>query len=509
MALGQSWLDLDPTLPGARLGDVITTATLNHDEVPDDLRHWLTFAVVSEVMSGGSLQEEVLLELEESADVLAGLPIGILNIELESLKAIGAGIASALEGGTTYRPCLVVGEDVLVGPGVIRFGGDPAADPFDALAVGSPSPGDGEPTAEWVRVTMISPGAEPVVVEREIFDRVGPAARSAGPPDLTSLPPVQLIQLEPGGPPDYLPAQRSHWLTVHTGTFGGQALGDALARREVEDALTNVVHGFQIAREACALETGLEVGTKTFAGSPNLAAMTVEFEQGEDGALNTRAALDIWHRDLGTAAVMGVEERMSPCLLAGIIPHIAERLMFGEVRASAIEEPAIASVGQTFEAARAQGIGIRVLTGPHDVLALPYPADAIARLRASLEDGRVAVVPEASVRLGGYERVGWWLIDPRTGRAVDEMDDGRGSAEGAVTNTPSVRATPAYVRVGKCVFAGFLLGGLATEFALSSGIAVGSGGRGLAGAVAALVAVTTGAGAAAAAVVGWNVCASG
>jgi hypothetical protein len=135
--------------------------------------------------------------------------------------------------------------------------------------------------------------------------------------------------------------------------------------------------------------------------------------------------------------------------------------MFGEAHTSGIEELPLVSVGLTFEAAQAQGIGIRVLTSPEDVDALPYPADAMARLRAALGNGRLAVAPEASMLFGDEERVGWWLIDPRTGSAVDEMDDGRGTeGEYTATTTPSVRATPVYRRTGGCLLAWGVIAGI-------------------------------------------------
>ncbi|MFO7532738.1 MAG: hypothetical protein R6W93_09775, partial [Candidatus Limnocylindrales bacterium] len=36
--------------------------------------------------------------------------------------------------------------------------------------------------------------------------------------------------------------------------------------------------------------------------------------------------------------------------------------------------------------------------------------------------------PARPVRIGDQDRAGWWLIDPLSGRAVDQMDDGRGEA---------------------------------------------------------------------------------
>ena len=85
---------------------------------------------MAEVTQGGLIHEETLLEVDEFADALAGVPVGVLNVEREGFKAIGADIVAGLQGaGTTYLPCIAAGEDVFVGPGAIHFGGA-SADPL-------------------------------------------------------------------------------------------------------------------------------------------------------------------------------------------------------------------------------------------------------------------------------------------------------------------------------------------------------------------------------------------
>jgi hypothetical protein len=63
--------------------------------------------------------------------------------------------------------------------------------------------------------------------------------------------------------------------------------------------------------------------------------------------------------------------------------------------------------------------------------------------------------------------VGWWLVDPATGRARDEMDDGRGvsaSDETVIISRVALRNLVAQRRFGLC------LGGLTV--AVASGIAL-------------------------------------
>ena len=138
------------------------------DVLPDDLRHRLDFRVISETVAGGNLVQETLLEAKDFSDTLVGIPVGFLNIERDGLKALGANIASALSGATTYLPCLLLGESAIVGPGALRFGGSRGAtdDVFGAPLATPRTTSKGSPPRSGWRSTITSPGAEPVTVRR-------------------------------------------------------------------------------------------------------------------------------------------------------------------------------------------------------------------------------------------------------------------------------------------------------------------------------------------------------
>jgi hypothetical protein len=53
---------------------------------------------------------------------------------------------------------------------------------------------------------------------------------------------------------------------------------------------------------------------------------------------------------------------------------------------------------------------------------------ARARLGVALAAGYLVVVPERAVALDGTEQVGWWQVDPDTGRTFDLMENGRGAS---------------------------------------------------------------------------------
>jgi transglutaminase-like putative cysteine protease len=476
MAAGPSWVDLDPSLPGAVPGDFVATPEGESDELPDDLRHRVTFAVIGETVTAGALKEESLLEVDLFADAVGGQPIGFMNLEHEGLKALGTELIAGLEGGTTYLPALLVGADLVVGPGALRFGGD-APDPFGELGSGSPGPREGEPTAEWAQVTISSPGAEPVVVRRPMFDRLGPAARAVRAPDLSLLAPAQLVAVEPGAPADYLPAQRTHWLTVHPGTFGGDALARAASATDTDAALAGVVHTYHVMREAAGAEVGLGSGIRAFADAPNIVALTVDQERAEDGALGLRTVLDIWHRSYGTTLIADGQLDAPPQLVSGVLSHVAERLLAGEAVNDAADA-GLVSVGAVFDRAVAEGVPVRLVRDAQEVGGLPFVPDSLERLRAAISGGRVAVVPERQVRIGADERVGWWVVDPATGAVFDQMDDGRGVAgESATLFANTVRMARPMRDLGLCVGLAVMVTSLllVSQFGIAGGVMVGGG----------------------------------
>ena len=490
-ATGPIWVDLDPSVPDAASGGAVAAPTLIHEAIPDELRHRITFQVILETVAGGALREETLLEVADFADVLAGRSIGILNIEYGGIKSLGVSILGALEGGTTYVPCMVVGETVLVGSGFVRFGGDPAADPFAEVASGTPGPREGEPVAEWVQVTIASPGAEPVVVRREIFDRLGPAARAAGAPDLATLGPIELIVLDTGKTAHFMPARRTHWLSVHGGTLGGAALGEALLAEGPAERMSSVVRMLHLVREAGTLDLAMPEGIRTFVEGPDLTSLTIDLEADTDRHLTARAALDIWHRNLGTLPVVNLGASVTPAVLAGVAPHLAERALAGDpVRDD--PEAYAPSVGAVFEKARRDGIGIRVLQDPTDADGLAYPPDALARMRSAITGGLVAVAPERPVRFGSRERAGWWLVDPVTGRTTDQMDDGRGEVdEYAVTvRMSAVEAAAPMEDLGLCLAYAFIGATLALIFVAGAAGAAATASSGSYGAAAVLAGAT-------------------
>jgi hypothetical protein len=132
-----------------------------------------------------------------------------------------------------------------------------------------------------------------------------------------------------------------------------------------------------------------------------------------------------------------------PALIAGVFAHVVERLVHGDDGTGG-HAPRHVSVGTIFETAMAQGITTRAFNRrlPDDV---GFEPEHRARIQQALDAGLIVVSPGRTVSINGRQRLGWWLIDPATGAAVDEMEDGRGATNDYVVVVPAAGAFGAAV----------------------------------------------------------------
>jgi hypothetical protein len=167
------------------------------------------------------------------------------------------------------------------------------------------------------------------------------------------------------------------------------------------------------------------LGVDAFVDAPNLTALVASARVDETGELIAETAIDIWHRSHGVLPIPGADIDATPAAIAGVAANVAERLVGGSGLGTPPPDGSI-NVAQVFETAVADGQTVSAITDITEVESLPYSELARSTLRQALDDGWIAVAPERPVELGGAERVGWWLVDPATGRVADQMDDGMG-----------------------------------------------------------------------------------
>jgi hypothetical protein len=423
---GTDWLDLDPSFSDLRPGDPVTAVAETLETLPDAWRHIVDFTVIAETLSGGALVTEPILEASFFADELAyrGLAFGHARAEdlagLEGVDLIGSGLGE----GTHYHALLVFGAQAAVAQRSISIGG--AGGAFIDAFGGGGGEGlvEGETSAEWLEVGVASPDAEPVVARRTIFDRVGTAMRESGVIDPYAIPVAEFIDLGDGVGAQYPPTRSVRAFSVSGATPNLKMLIQELAPDEL-GAVSLLAGLIDVARAITAAEVASSHGSLAYVDAPAVTSLVAE-----PSATGGTVGLDIWHRPFGVLGLSSVPPTVPPAMLAGVIPHAVERVVMegGPVSATAKATRAV-SVGAVFEAAAQQGVATRLLSGslPADLTVEPQVRELLQR---ALDGGWLVIIPEHPVDLGGQARRGWWLVDPVSGAAVDQMDDGGGISQG-------------------------------------------------------------------------------
>ena len=420
---GPDWIDLDPSLPNAEAGTTSARLTETWDELPDDLYQRVLFRVVVETESGGAPVRQDALTHEVRATDLVGERVAFGHGEGQAFKGLGLAIQGLLSGTVQYVPYLLAGQSGEYGTAVSIGGGEGA---MGALGT---SEREGQAIAEWLEIDVLLPDAPPHRTIRQVFDRIGPDRRAARPIDLATLPPAELINVPDLGPV-FPPLEAVSIIAVACqGTPTGYFQQDfAVEDKEADFALFG--HAYFAMREALQVEIAADLGYRWYHNQPNLTAITLMPDWSADGVGTLATAVDLLHQGYGVVPIAGGTPATHPRVMAGVLAHVAERLVV-ETGATSTDgaPPTLVSVGDVFEEAARTGVAIRTLTPETaDVAALDVSAVAKVRIAAALAAGYAVVVPARAILLGAERLVGWWQIDPATGTTFDLMESGMGAA---------------------------------------------------------------------------------
>jgi hypothetical protein len=394
------------------------------------------FEVLLEQARNGRLEVTPVIEFTGYADELAGQPITFGHIPPDATERLGVAISSIFGQATlSYHPVLELAGGTIVSNDGVAFGTSGAVGGggglledsglFEEASPSADTLADGETTAEWVAVTVESPGSEPVTVQRAVFDRVPAEVRHGGQPSTTDVEPIELISFIEGGPEDFAPMLGSWGYSVVTGPTNADGL---LARASSQDTsmVAFLAAAYAGLRDVVGSRAGVSDEVVAFVDRPGVVSFVVDL--GLDGDDPTMAyGLDILHRSLG--ALPSRASTVSPAearVTAGVVEHIAERVAL-EAGVDAGRDERSAGVSRVFESAAAAGVPTLVLDGaiPDE---LAFDASSTRLIEEALAKGDVVIVPAAAVSLAGREHLGWWRVDPVTGTTSDMMDDGTASA---------------------------------------------------------------------------------
>lgn len=420
-AAGPEWIDLDPSIVNAEAGKAYAKQTETWDAIPDELFHRVRFRAVVERNVGGVPERSEAFVHESRAVDVVGVPVVFAHVQANAMTQLGVTINGMVDGSTQYVPTLLAGDEGSVGDAIsIGAGGG-------ALDVLGGETEDGGAIGEWLEIEVVPVDGAVRSTTREVFDRIGIEKRAAGGIDLAALPPVELLD-DPELGRVFLPLE-AVWLF---GVIGGRVPGSYFEQdytiSDIEADIALLVHGYHAARDGLQLELAINRGYRWYHDEPNLTAGLAIPVQLKSGEMAISTSLDLVHQSYAIVAVDGAEATVQPRVLAGVLAHVAERM--GTEAAGAVtpaSPPRSGSTGGVFRAARTEGISIRTLVpGSADVTGLAVSEAAKIRISEALQAGYVVVVPERAVEVDGIEQVGWWQIDPVTGRTFDLMENGRG-----------------------------------------------------------------------------------
>lgn len=424
IASGADWLDLDASLPGAQQGQVSGQAGAPLDALPDDARHRIEFDLIAETVVSGVLQQDAIFHHAEFADDLVGVPAAFVMSKPEGLKGLGVALVGTLTGTVQYLPVLIVGDSSTGGKTPVSFstGGGLGG------AFGNPGTFEGETTAAWLQVSVISPDAPAAVAKRAIFDRVGDDVRAAGTFNVSNLSEVQLTDLDAATTAEYLPCLKVHAFSVQGGPLNAGFIAVPPPEDDLLGQVGRLTSFYHYMLAGLSGDIGIGHGVRAFNDAPTVVSYTIVPGAPAGADFSFDAALDIWHRSFGLATVTDTTPSANPGVVAGVMSHVAERLILGEgvpADPAALPTPVL-TVGRIFDEARFQGIAIQVLRGPSAPVGLAFSPQAQLRIADRIAAGYAVIVPERAVNLDGGTHIGWWLVDPATGRTSDELEDGRG-----------------------------------------------------------------------------------
>ena len=201
------WIDLDPAISNATPGQTLTAATEVFDatKLPENLFHYVTIRVIVEQRSAGGVQEWMALEQRLRPLELLGQRIALHNRPLNAPNVPNlsgdqgkASLENFLLAQKEWLPVLSVGTKEFSQSSFTELGNvnDTPGSGFQSVPAGNAFGGlagafggeteesvepDGSLTAEWIEYEIRTPGRAPEKIRRDVFDLLGPAARSGGP----------------------------------------------------------------------------------------------------------------------------------------------------------------------------------------------------------------------------------------------------------------------------------------------------------------------------------------
>jgi len=456
------WVDLDPLLPQGKSGEAVGEAeeTVEIDDLDEDLLHLITVRVVTEQWKDGYLEEHTSFEHTLRPCELLGQRIILYNLSLnwpEDLRLDEEGFPEsfkdALLEGKEWMPVLEVGSDMIVQSSFTDKGGinenpnpTPEAEAGGAtrgvfrgmtggLMGGSRKDEDKEEgylTAGWLEYDLHLPGQDDQTIRRELFDLLGPAARSeeeAAEPDFNDDQKLErayslfgIIEILP-----VVCQISSQFADQVTSRYCVDQL--RILQKELEDDNPVEDLNIRVGMAAEALHSPLfkwallrprwnPYASSTYYSSVNIVNLRTRIVETASGEFLLRRIFDIVNNDVSIIP----QEKSSPPvarLNQGVADTLAEAMIVPG------PEPHMNLI-YLFDLAKDQQIGWHLAKEIQDKDWKKWrlSEDVRVRIQQSLLDRWAVVVPDRPVVIEGKQRLGWWRVNLQSGETLGVMDTG-------------------------------------------------------------------------------------
>lgn len=419
MAAGAQWRDLDLGSPD---GSPPCEPSETWSRLPDELLHRVRLVLTVEHRVDGELVRSEPLVVDRPLADLATAAIVVTFGEASGLLERDAGSGSALGGVEpdellAYTPLALIDGEMTTGApievpppsGALVGAGDEIREISEELFGGAEGEQVLEPrpvTGAWLAIELAPPHGDAVVLESEVFDRIGAEARLRGRASTAAIGPLterhgELVELS------------ALWhVHILVGAVQAPVLDYAVALDPREPS------GLAARLDAAArLFPALQHDLGGRAAMPVVLLAGLEETVDETGRFGSRLILDMLHVPAGP--IHGTAAAAADAVASVAAESLLASLLGDEGSLDAGDS------WDVLEVARLAGIPF-VSYGPGDLPAVSgASAEAHARMEDRLAAGLHLLTPSRVPAIDGIERTAWWLIDPVSGVVRDEHEDGR------------------------------------------------------------------------------------
>ena len=447
--VGTGTQNADPLMPGATIGQTVTTSSGTFSAIPASLEETTEIQLVAETFGSaealfglGGPQDNTVLDQTFDDVELVGKPITVGNFV--NSQAAGGLIFTSVTN--TYSPYIEISDEANPDPSndeVIH------GQAYQEVITNFPF-GSQILTGLFLNITLSGPQAAPVTFDKTLVDRIGFAARQGA--GSVSLPPI-----DPTGPPiltendlwtvNALPGLQSPAViggelsalaslqaqlstlmpTINAISSTGPETPDQQAavsqtgslNRQIAllgNAVQTIAFALASDHSTAQLESGYD--TLSYDTSPRLLVASSH----QDGA-NLSVAIDLVKDDARDIEAPG--QAVGVSFFFEQMRGYFDSALEGQVLAATTGQQAVTFDAVT-QALAAQGGGLVLITQDNltDLDGLSLSADAKARITQEVDSGFGVLTPNQMVTIAGQSTVEWLQVNFATGQVISVAPDG-------------------------------------------------------------------------------------